>query len=157
MYLALHVTFPDQQALDDGHSDVEFLKDFRLLLHLAALDELVQPFLGKYQRHQVLLHGILVGDVMHVLQILGVEAYETEVELFHLRDVPLERFQYHVVAGGDVHRTAQALLRADQYAVYGGVEFGHDALPFLERHVALDHEQRTFRKAFAKVALVQVE
>ena len=27
MYLALPVTFPDQQALDDGHSDVKLLED----------------------------------------------------------------------------------------------------------------------------------
>ena len=27
MYLALPVTFPDQQAIDDGHSDVKLLED----------------------------------------------------------------------------------------------------------------------------------
>ena len=46
MYLAFPVTFPDQQALDNGHSDIELLEDVRLFLHLSGLDELVQPFLG---------------------------------------------------------------------------------------------------------------
>ena len=140
VYLALAVALPDQQALDDGHGDIELLEDFRLLLHFSRLDKFVQPFFGQHQCHQVLLHGVLVGDIMHVFQFLGVKAYEAEIELFHLRDVPLEGFKYHVIAGGDVHRAAQALLRADQYAVNGGVELRHDALPFLERHVSLDRE-----------------
>ena len=157
VYLAFAVALPYQQALDDGHGDIELLEDLRLFLHLARLDELVEPLFGKYQRHQVLLHGVLIGDIMHVLQLFGVEANETEVELFHLRDVPLERFEYHVVAGGYVHGTAQALLRADQYAIDGGVELRHDALPSLERHVALDHEHRTVRETFAEMLLVKVE
>ena len=157
MYFPFAVTLPDQQALDDGHGDVELLEDFRLFLYFARLDELVQPLFGKHQRHQVLLHGVLVGDIMHVLQLFGVETDETEVELLHLRDVPLQGFKYHVVAGGYVHRTAQALLRAYQYAVDGGIELRHDALPFLERHVALDHKYGTVRKTFAETALVKVE
>ncbi len=157
MYFPFAVTLPDQQALDDGHGDVEFLEDFRLFLHFARLDELVQPLFGKHQCHQVLLHGVLVGDIMHVLQLFGVKAYETEIELLHLRDVPLQRLQYHIVAGRYVYRTAQALLRADQYAVDGGIELRHDALPFLERHVTLDREYGTVRKTFAETALVKVE
>ena len=157
MYFPFAVTLPDQQALDDGHGDVELLEDFRLFLYFARLDELVQPLFGKHQRHKVLLHGVLVGDIMHVLQLFGVETDETEVELLHLRDVPLQGFKYHVVAGGYVHRTAQALLRAYQYAVDGGIELRHDALPFLERHVALDHKYGTVRKTFAETALVKVE
>ena len=94
---------------------------------------------------------------MHVLLLFGVKTDKSEIELFHLRDVPLQGFKYHVVAGGYVHRTAQALLRADQYAVDGGVEFRHDALPSLERHVALDHEYGTVRKTFAETFLVKVE
>ena len=157
VYLSFAVTLSDQQALDDGHGDVELLEDFRLFLYLARLDELVQPFFGKHQCHQVLLHGVLVGDIMHVFQLFGVKAYEAEIELLHFRDVPLQGFQYHVVAGGYVHRTAQALLRADQYSVDGGVELGHDALPFLECHISLDHEYRTLRETFAETLLVKVE
>ena len=157
VYLAFAVPFPDQQALDDGHGDVELLEDFRLFLYFARLDELVQPLFGKHQRHQVLLHGVLVGDIMHVLQLFGVETDETEVELLHLRDVPLQGFKYYVVAGGYVHRTAQALLRAYQYAVDGGVELRHDALPSLKRHVALDHKYRTVRETFAEMLFVKVE
>ena len=157
VYPAFAVTLPDQQALDNGHGDVELLEDFRLFLYFTRLDELVQPLFGKHQSHKVLLHGVLVGDIMHVLQFFGVETDETEVELLHLRDVPLQGFKYHVVAGGYVHRTAQALLRADQYAVDGGIELRHDALPFLERHVALDHEYGTVRKTFAETLLVKVE
>ena len=157
MYFPFAVTLPDQQALDDGHGDVKLLEDFGLFLHFTRLDELVQPFLRKYQRHQVLLHGVLVGDIMHALQFFGVEADEAEIELLHFRYVPLQGFKYHVVAGGYVHRTAQALLRADQYTVDGGVELRHDALPFLERHVALDHEYGTVRKTFAETLLVKVE
>ncbi len=40
----------------------------------------------------------------------------------------------------------QALLRAYQYAVDGGVELRHDALPFLERHISLDHKYRSVGK-----------
>ena len=94
---------------------------------------------------------------MHVLQLPGVKAYETEIELLHLRDVPLQRFKYHVVAGGNVHRTAQALLRADQYSVDCGVEFRHDALPFLEGDIALDHEYRPFGETFAETVFVKLE
>ena len=157
VYLPLAVAFPDQQALDDGHGDVELLENLGLLLNFSGLDKLVQPFFGQYQGHQVLLHGILVGDIMHVFQLLGIKAYETEIELFHLRDVPLERFEYHVVAGGDVHRAAQALLRADQYAVDGGVELRHDALPFLESHVTFNHEYRSVGELFFEILLVEVE
>ena len=53
---------------------------------------------------------------MYVLQFFGIKTYEAEVELLHLRDIPLERFQNHIVTGRDVHRTAQTLLCADQYA-----------------------------------------
>lgn len=157
MYLALLVAFPDQQALDDGHGDVKLLENVRLFLHFTAFDELVQAFFGKHQCHQVLLHGILVGDIMHVLQFLGIKAYEAEIELFHLRNVPLERFKYHIVAGGDVRRTAQALLCAYQYAVDGGVEPRHDALPFLEEHVACDHKHRAVRETFAQMVFVKFE
>ena len=94
---------------------------------------------------------------MHVLLLFGVKTDKSEIELFHLRDVPLQGFQYHVVAGGYVHRTAQALLRADQYAVDGGIELRHNALSFLERHVSLDHEYRTLRETFAETLLVKVE
>ena len=155
VYLAFAVPFPDQQALDDGHGDVELLEDFRLFLYFARLDELVQPLFGKHQRHQVLLHGVLVGDIMHVLQLFGVETDETEVELLHLRDVPLQGFKYHVVAGGYVHRTAQALLRAYQYAVDGGIEFRNDALPLLERDVTLDGKYRSVRETLADEIFVQ--
>jgi len=94
---------------------------------------------------------------MYVLQFFGIKTYEAEVELLHLRDIPLERFQNHIVTGRDVHRTAQTLLCADQYAVDGGIELSHDALPFLEGHVAFDHKHRTVRKAFAEMILVKVE
>ena len=94
---------------------------------------------------------------MYVLQFFGIKTYEAEVELLHLRDIPLERFQNHIVAGRDVHRTAQTLLCADQYAVDGGIELSHDALPFLEGHVTFDHKHRTVRKAFAEMILVKVE
>ena len=51
MYPAFAVALPYQQALDDGHGDVELLEDLGLFLDLTRLDELVQPFLRKYQRH----------------------------------------------------------------------------------------------------------
>ncbi len=71
---------------------------FRLLLHLAGLDELVEPFLCQYQCHQVLFHGIPVGHEMDVLQFLGVQADEAEVELlilgmFHCRDSRMTSLQ----------------------------------------------------------------
>ena len=42
MYLTLAVRRSYQQAVDDRHGDVELLKDFRLFLHFACLDELVE-------------------------------------------------------------------------------------------------------------------
>ena len=51
VYPAFAVALPYQQALDDGHGDVELLEDLGLFLDLTRLDELVQPFLRKYQRH----------------------------------------------------------------------------------------------------------
>ena len=152
---SLAVTFPYQQAVDDGHRDIELLEDFRLLLHLAGLDELVEPFLCQYQCHQVLFHGILVGHEMDVLQFLGVQADEAEVELLHLGDVPLQGFKDDIVAGGDIYRAAQALLRAYQYAVDGGIEFRNDALPLLERDVTLDGKYRSVRETLADEIFVQ--
>ena len=64
VYLAFAVPFPDQQALDDGHGDVELLEDFRLFLYFARLDELVQTLLGQHQGHQVLFDRVFIGDVM---------------------------------------------------------------------------------------------
>ena len=43
VYLSLAVAFADQQAFNDGHGDIELLKDFGLFLHFSGLDELVQP------------------------------------------------------------------------------------------------------------------
>ena len=62
----------------------------------------------------------------------GVQTDETEIELLHTGDVPLQGFQYHVIAGRYVHRAAQALLRAYQDTVDGGVELRHDFLTFPE-------------------------
>ena len=90
MYLTLAVRRAYQQAVDDRHCDIELLEDFRLFLHLARLDELVETLFGEYQSHQVLLHGVLLCDIMHILHLLGVEAYEAEVELLHLGYVPLQ-------------------------------------------------------------------
>ena len=94
---------------------------------------------------------------MDILHFFGIETDETEVELFHTGDVPLQGFQYHVVAGRYVHGAAQALLCAYQDAVDGGVEFGHDALPFLEGYISLDHKYRSVGKMFPDIALVEVE
>ena len=94
---------------------------------------------------------------MDILHFFGIETDETEVELFHTGDVPLQGFQYHVVAGRYVHGAAQALLCAYQDAVDGGVEFGHDALSFLEGYISLDHKYRSVGKMFPDIALVEVE
>ena len=113
----------DKQAVDDGHRNVELLEYFGLFLDFSCLDKLVQPFLGQYQCHQVLFDRVLIGDIMNVLHFFGIEADEPEVELFHAGNVPLQGFQYHLIAGRYVHRAAQALLCAYQYAVDGRVEF----------------------------------
>ena len=71
--------------------------------------------------------------------------------MFHCRDSSITSLQVGMFT---------ELLRlccADQYTVDGGVELRHDALPFLERHVALDHKYGTVRKTFAETALVKVE
>ena len=91
---------------------------------------------------------------MHILHLLGVEAYEAEVELLHLGYVPLQRLQYYIVAGGYVYRTAQALLCAYQYAVDGGVELRHDALTFLECHITLHDIYRSVGEAFTDITLI---
>lgn len=157
MYLTLAVRRAYQQTVDDRHCDVELLEYLRLLLYLTRLDELVETFFGQYQCHQVLLHGVLIGDIMHILHLLGVEAYEAEVELLHLGYVPLQRLQYHIIAGRYVYRTAQALLRAYQYAVDGGVELRHYALTLLERHISLYDIYRSVGEAFADILLVEVK
>ena len=89
MYLTLAVRRAYQQAIYYGHCDVELLEDLRLFLHFARLDKLVETLFGQYQCHQVLLYGVLVGDIMHILHLLGVEAYEAEVKLLHLGYIPL--------------------------------------------------------------------
>ena len=157
MYLTLAVRRSYQKAVDDRHGDVELLEDFRLLLHFACLDELVETLFGEYQCHQVLLHGVLVGDIMHILHLFGVKAYEAEVELLHLGYVPLQRLKYHIVAGRYVQRTAQALLRAYQYAVDGGVELRHNALTLLECHISLYDIYRSVGEAFTDIALIEVK
>ena len=154
MYLTLAISRAYQQAVDDRHCDIELLEDFRLFLHLARLDELVETLFGEYQCHQVLLHRVLVGDIMHILHLLGVEAYEAEVELLHLGYVPLQRLQYHIVTGGYVYRAAQALLRAYQYAVDGGIELRHDALTLLECHISLYDIYRSVGEAFTDITLI---
>ena len=140
MYLALAVLRAYEQAVDNGHRNVELVEYLGLLLDVAALDELVQPLLGQHQCHEVLFHGILVSDEMHVLRVTGIQPYETEVVLLHTRYVPLERFENDIVAGRDVYGTAQALLGAYQHAVYRGIETAHDFLPFPERYVPPDNE-----------------
>ena len=147
----------DKQAVDDGHRNVELLEYLGLFLDFSCLDKLVQPFLGQYQCHQVLFDRVLIGDIMNVLHFFGIEADEPEVELFHAGNVPLQGFQYHLIAGRYVHRAAQALLCAYQYAVDGRVEFRHDVLPPFECHVSLDHKYRAVGKAFAEMVLVKVE
>ena len=94
---------------------------------------------------------------MDILHFFGIETDETEVELFHTGDVPLQGFQYHVVAGRYVHRAAQALLRAYQDTVDGGIELRHDFLTFPEGHVSLDHEYRPVGEMCPDIALVEVE
>ena len=140
MYLALAVLRAYEQAVDDGHRDVELVEYLRLLLDLAALDELVQPLLGQHQCHEVLFHRVLVGNEMHVLRVTGIQPYETKVVLLHTGYVPLERFENDIVAGRDVYGATQALLGAYQHAVYRGIEAAHDFLPFPERHVSPDNE-----------------
>ena len=157
MYLTLAIRRAYQQAVDDRHGDIELLEDFRLLLHFARLDELVETLFGEYQSHQILLNRVLVGDIMHILHLLGVKAYEAEVELLHLGDVPLQRLQYHIVAGRYVYRTAQTLLCAYQYAVDGGVELRHYALTLLERHISLHDIYRSVGEAFTDIALIEVK
>ena len=94
---------------------------------------------------------------MDILHFSGIETDEAEIELFHAWNVPLQGLQYHVVAGRYVHGTAQALLRAYQDAVDGGVEFSHDTLPFFEGDISLDHIYRSVRKMFPDIALIQVK
>ena len=147
----------DKQAVDDGHRNVELLEYLGLFLDFSCLDKLVQPFLGQYQCHQVLFDRVLVGDIMNVLHFFGIEADEPEVELFHAGNVPLQGFQYHLIAGRYVHRAAQALLCAYQYAVDGGIKFRYDVLPPFECNVSLDHKYRAVGKAFAEMVLVKVE
>ena len=154
MYLTLAVLLPDQQTVNDGHCDVELLEDFGLFFDLAGLDEFVQAFLGQYQSHEILFDGVLVSDIMDVLHVPGIQPYETEVILLHARNVPLQRFQYDIIAGRDVHRAAQTLLCTDEYAVYRIVEASHDILSLLEGDVSLNDKYRTFRKMLAYIAFV---
>lgn len=140
VYLALAVLRAYEHAVDNGHRNVELVEYLGLLLDLAALDELVQSLLGQHQCHEVLFHGILVSDEMHVLRVTGIQPYETEVVLLHTRYVPLERFENDIVAGRDVYGTAQALLGAYQHTVYRGIETANDFLPFPERYVPPDNE-----------------
>ena len=107
---------------------------------------------GNYQIY--VDNGVLVGDIMHILHLLGVKAYEAEVELLHLGYVPLQRLQYHIVTGGYVYRAAQALLRAYQYAVDGGIELRHDALTLLECHISLYDIYRSVGEAFTDITLI---
>ena len=51
MYLALAVLRAYEQAVYNGHRNVELVEYFGLFLDLTRLDDLVQPFLRKYQRH----------------------------------------------------------------------------------------------------------
>ena len=47
-----------------------------------------------------------VLSLIHILDVLhlsGVQTDETEIELLHTWDVPLQGFQYHVIAGRYVH------------------------------------------------------
>lgn len=106
MYLALAVLRAYEETVNNGHRNVELVEYLGLLLDLAALDKLVQPLLGQHQCHEVLFHGILVSDEMHVLCVTGIQPYETEVVLLHTRYVPLERFENDIVAGRDVYGTA---------------------------------------------------
>lgn len=144
--VAFLVEGTDEQALDDRHRDVELLEDVRLLLNFARFDELVEPLLRQHKRHQILLYGVEVTHEMDVGPFLRVEPDKPEVELLHFRDVPLQRFEDHLVAGGDVGRRFEALLGANQNAVYRALELLDYLLAPLEGYIAANYEHLTVGK-----------
>ena len=91
---------------------------------------------------------------MYVPHPFGVEADETEVELFHAWDVPLQGFNNDVLATGNISRTFQALLGADQYPIFCFFKLIEDALAYFEIDVSPDYEQWTFREFPRQVFLV---
>ena len=106
-----------------------------MLFDLPRFDKVVQPFFGQHERHQVLFDRIFVQDEVYMRELFRIEPDEPEIELLHLGDIPLERFEDRMVAGRDVGRTFQALLRADQQPVLRSLELRDDLFPALESDV----------------------
>lgn len=106
-----------------------------MLFDLSRFDKVVQPLLGQHERHQVLFDRIFVQNEVYVRELFRIEPDEPEIELLHLGDIPLERFEDRMVAGRDVGRTFQALLRADQQPVLRSLELRDDLFPAFEGDV----------------------
>ena len=78
---------------------------------------------------------------MHERFVLRVQADEAEVKLLHAGNVPLQGFEEHLVAGRDICRAFERLLRAYENAVVSGLELPDDLLTAFEGKLPMNDEQ----------------